>query len=85
MLLTDLKTIGIPSLVVGPIPSNFLDPRSAIFLGRSFSTSDSLIYSFLIEYTLIYKEEKINIEIEVIYHHKGTTYCYVYKKNNELH
>lgn len=30
-LLTDLKTTGIPSLVVGPIPVNFFGPSSILF------------------------------------------------------
>lgn len=49
LILTDRKISGMPSLVVGPIPSNFLGARSAIFFG--FSLSDSLVYSFLIWYT----------------------------------
>lgn len=48
---TDLKTIGIPCFVVGPIPSIFLWPKSTIFFGRSFSLSCSLRYSFFTEWT----------------------------------
>lgn len=43
---TDLNTRGIPSLVTGPIPSNFRGPKSAIFFSGSFSISGSLSYSF---------------------------------------
>lgn len=49
-LLTDLRTKGIPSLVVGPTPtSNFRGPKSTIFLGCSLS--DSFVYSCFIWYT----------------------------------
>lgn len=51
--LTERNINGIPSSVVGPIPSNFRGPKSVIFLGLSFS--DSLVYSCFTSYTILKK------------------------------